>query len=489
MSEIQTPEWVKHTVFYQIFPDRFARSPQTTHPPGVVFKPWGSPPQEQGFQGGNLYGIVEKLDYLADLGVNAIYLNPIFASAANHRYHTFDYMKIDPLLGGEAAFRALLDSAHARNMRVVIDGVFNHASRGFWAFHHILENQANSPYVNWFHVYGQPLRPYSSDANNPANYGAWWGNPALPKFNTDDPGVREHLFQVARHWIEFGADGWRLDVPGEIDDDSFWQEFRALVKGVNPDAYIVGEIWHDARRWLKGDQFDAVMNYYFGMAALGFFARRSLRPDLEHQEFSHVKPLSGMEFVQRIQEVMGWYDWRINQVQLNMGDSHDTPRLLWMMGEEKSALELFALFQMTMPGAPCIYYGTEIGMSSRGDPYCREAFPWDWEEKIDRQLHAFYRRAIDLRRTHPVLRIGQLEFLSASEDQVIFRRSLGQSEALVVLNNADTPSEHSLPSADLAARAYYRVWPENNGAITFVESDRLVLQVPARSGIVMVNQS
>jgi cyclomaltodextrinase len=489
MSAIFTPEWVKHAIFYQIFPDRFARSAQNHLPPGMAFKPWGSPPEEQGFQGGDLYGIVEKLDYLTDLGINAIYLNPIFSSAANHRYHTFDYMQVDPLLGGDQAFRNLLDKAHDRKIRVVIDGVFNHASRGFWAFHHILENHTNSPYLNWFHVYDQPLRPYSSDANNPANYGAWWGNPALPKFNTDSPAVQEYIFKVARHWIEFGADGWRLDVPGEIDDDNFWRQFRQIVKGTNPDAYIVGEIWHDGRRWLQGDQFDAVMNYYFGQACLGFFARRSIRPDLNHQEFAHVQPMNGFEFVGRIQEVLGWYDWQINLVQLNMGDSHDTPRLLWMMGEDVGALKLFALFQMTMPGAPCIYYGTEIGMSARGDPFCREAYPWDVSERIDQDLHAYYRRVIDLRNTHPVLRAGELKFILTDDERVVFRRNLGHAEAVVAINNAETAAEIHLPDGDLGASAYYRVWPENTGAISSIEGSQLSIRIPKRSGVVMVNQS
>ena len=186
-----TPEWVKHAVFYQIFPDRFARSQRIAHPPGIQFKPWGAPPKEQGFQGGDLLGIVDKLDYLQDLGINAIYLNPIFASASNHRYHTYDYYQVDPLLGGNNALRELLDEAHRRDIRIVLDGVFNHASRGFWAFHHILENGGNSPYLDWFIIYDWPLRPYSSDAENPPNYAAWWNLPALPKFNINNPGVRK----------------------------------------------------------------------------------------------------------------------------------------------------------------------------------------------------------------------------------------------------------------------------------------------------------
>ena len=204
--------------------------------------------------------MAEHLDYLADLGINAIYFNPIFRSGSNHRYHTHDYYQVDPMLGGNAAFRTLLDAAHARGIRVILDGVFNHASRGFFQFHDILENGPDSAYLDWFTMKGWPLRPYGS--KHP-NYQCWWGLSALPKFNTATPAVREFLWGVAEYWIKFGIDGWRLDVPTEIDDDEFWREFRRRVKAANPEAYIVGEIWHDAQRWLGGDQSDAVMNYPF----------------------------------------------------------------------------------------------------------------------------------------------------------------------------------------------------------------------------------
>ncbi|HEX7586884.1 MAG TPA: glycoside hydrolase family 13 protein, partial [Anaerolineae bacterium] len=245
---IQTPEWVKDAVFYQIFPDRFASSAQVEKPHNL--EAWDSPPTTFGFKGGDLLGVVEHLDYLQDLGVNAIYFTPVFQSTANHRYHTHDYFQIDPILGGNAAFKTLLDAAHARGMRVVIDGVFNHASRGLYQFNHALENGKASPYLDWFTFRGFPVRAY----DEPINYEAWWGLPALPKFNTTNPQVREFIFRVAEHWVQQGIDGWRLDVPGEIDDDEFWREFRRRVKAANPDAYIVGEIWHKADRWLAGDQ-------------------------------------------------------------------------------------------------------------------------------------------------------------------------------------------------------------------------------------------
>ena len=212
-------------------------SPIGSHGAPAVPKPahldeWGAPPTYHGYQGGDLIGVVEHLDYLQDLGINAIYFTPVFQSASNHRYHTHDYEKVDPMLGGNAALRRLVDEAHARNIRVVLDGVFNHASRGFFQFHDIMENGPNSAYLDWFHVKGFPLNAY--DTERKPNYGAWWGLPALPKFNTGCPEVREFLWGIGRKWIEFGIDGWRLDVPNEINDDSFWREFRRRVKAGNP---------------------------------------------------------------------------------------------------------------------------------------------------------------------------------------------------------------------------------------------------------------
>jgi len=238
MTAIHTPEWVKDAVFYQIFPDRFAKSNAVPKPSNL--EPWDSPPTVYGFKGGDLLGVAERLDYLQDLGVNAIYFTPIFQSAANHRYHTHDYYQVDPILGGNAALRALLDEAHRRGIRVVLDGVFNHASRGFYQFNHILENDGASPYLDWFFVRKYPLHAYE-DQYRPG-YEAWAGLRALPKFNTDTPAVREFLWGVGEHWIRQGIDGWRLDVPAEIKDDAFWQEFRRRVKSLNPEAYIVGEI-------------------------------------------------------------------------------------------------------------------------------------------------------------------------------------------------------------------------------------------------------
>lgn len=475
-TTIQTPDWVKNAVFYQIFPDRFAKSERTVHPLGLEFKPWGSPAAEQGYQGGDLRGIVDQLDYLKALGINAIYLNPIFSSASNHRYHTFDYMQVDPLLGGNEALRELLDEAHGRDIRIVLDGVFNHASRGFWPFHHILENGGNSPYIDWFFVHDWPLRPYEHGPDRPHNYAAWWNLPALPKFNTNNPGVRQYIYEVARFWIEFGMDGWRLDVPAEIDDDEFWRGFREVVKTANPEAYIVGEIWHEAQRWLSGDQFDAVMNYIFADKVMSFCGRDTLRPDYTRDHFT-LAPLTGAEFREAIDEMHALYDWEVTQVQLNLLDSHDTARALWIMGDDKSALRLAAFLQMTFPGAPCIYYGTEIGMTGGDDPDCREAFLWHDEEAWDNELLATFQALTALRHAHPVLRTGSFEAVHGDETTYVFVRKLGEETAVVAINTGSEPATLTL---DLPPADYTQVWPPHTAAGP-------TLTIPARDGIVWVS--
>jgi neopullulanase len=491
VQNLQSPDWIKDAVFYQIFPDRFARSPRMHHTRGIRLKPWGSPPEEQGFQGGDLHGIVDKLDYLQFLGVNALYLNPIFSSASNHRYHTYDYYQVDPLLGGNDALRELLDAAHKSEMRVILDGVFNHASRGFWPFHHILENGGSSPYVDWFFIKDWPLRPYNHDNDNPHNYESWWNLPALPKFNTNNPGVRDYLLGVARHWVEFGIDGWRLDVPGEIDDDIFWRDFRLTVKNANPDAYIVGEIWTPAQRWLQGDQFDAVMNYQFAVPVLNFCGADTLRLDYFKNEYD-LASFDAVQFDEAINRMYALYDWDINYAQLNLLDSHDTARALWIMGEDKSALRLAAFLQMTMLGAPCIYYGDEIGLSAADDPYCRGAFPWYDEGAWDTDLLTHYRQLTALRHGFPALRRGDFQPLYAQGKVYAFRRLLDAPEysapyeALVFANTGKTSASIDLPLPADSAAAYIQVWPNAETTYT-AQNQYLPVTLPPRAGLVLAN--
>jgi neopullulanase len=370
-----------------------------------------------------------------DLGVNAIYFTPIFQSASNHRYHTHDYEKVDPMLGGNAALRRMVDEAHARGIRIVLDGVFNHASRGFFPFHDILENGADSAYLDWFTVKEFPLNAY--DADRAPNYSAWWGLPALPKFNTDSPEVREFLWGIGRKWMDFGIDGWRLDVPNEIDDDEFWREFRRRVRAANPEAYIVGEVWMDAPRWLQGDMWDAVMNYQFTRACLAFFAGESLNLEALSRTSLHPAGPAGAEaFRDAIERLMGLYHPNVTAVMLNLLDSHDMARFVTLAGGDRSALRLATLFQMTYPGAPSVYYGDEIGMAGGHDPANRGAFPWHRPETWDTELLHEFQRLIALRTSRAALRRGSFRFLHAQDDVIAYARQLGDETIVVAINAA-----------------------------------------------------
>ncbi len=474
------PEWVKDAVFYQIFPDRFARS-------GALHKTlnlesWEAPPSPLGFKGGDLLGIVERLDYLQDLGVNAIYLNPVFQSAANHRYHTHDYYQVDPLLGGNAALRTLLDESHRRGIRVVLDGVFNHCGRGLFQFHHILENGASSPFLDWFTIKGFPLNAYSQGQE--PNYEAWWGMPGLPKFNTANPTVREFLWAVARHWVQLGIDGWRLDVPEEIADPAFWQEFRRQVKSANPEAYLLGEIWHQAPEWLQGDRFDGVMNYPLTTACLRFLVEDDLDPKLVRgMSYAQGGHLSASGFADAVNQVLAAYQPEVSQNLLNPLDSHDTARFLTLARGDESALRLAVLFQMTYPGAPCVYYGDEIGMEGGRDPDCRRAFPWE-ESRWNSELRAHFKRCISLRHAHPSLRRGEFALLHAEGDVFSFARRLG-NETLIVALNASRLTQ--APTVRLGGylpegTRLHDVW---TGATITVSDGRLVgVKMAPRSGSV-----
>jgi cyclomaltodextrinase len=442
-QDVHTPDWVKHAIFYQIFPDRFARSERIEKPHNL--EPWDSAPSVYGFKGGDLLGVTEKLDYLQDLGVNAIYFNPIFQSASNHRYHTHDYYQVDPILGGSRAFQTLLKEAQRRSMRIVLDGVFNHASRGFFQFNHILECGADSPYVDWFEVRGYPLNAYQGKPN----YRCWIDLPALPEFNTENPQVRQFIFDVARYWLEQGIDGWRLDVPFCIDDDAFWQEFRQVAKSANPEAYLVGEIPWEAQRWLQGDQFDAVMNYQFTAACLGFFAGGRIDRNIEKNMMGlpETPALDAAAFAQRAEALLQIYPHEITLAQLNLLDSHDMPRFISLAGGDQAAYRLAALFQKTYPGAPCIYYGDEIGLAGGKSNYledARRSFPWD-AARWDRELLEYIKRLTSLRRGHAELRSGDFSTVYAEGAVYAYLRSQGAAQTLVAINSGEDALEKPLP--------------------------------------------
>ena len=462
------PDWVPDAVFYHIFPDRFANGDPGNDPPNV--QAWGAKPTIHGFQGGDLRGVMQRFDYLLELGINAIYFNPIFQSTSTHRYNTTDYYKIDPKLGTEQDFLELLDLAHRQGVRVILDGVFNHCGRGFFAFNDLIENEAHSPYKDWFHVRRFPLDAFG-DGKAEAYLG-WWGFKSLPKFNTNNPQVRRYLLDVGRHWIEKGADGWRLDVPNEIDDDSFWAEFRERVKSANSDAYLVGEIWDIDPRWISPGHFDGLMNYPVRKALLGWIAEGSL---------------STAEFAGQITAVLQAYP-RPNLLShyVPLG-SHDTERVRTLCGGDVRRVRLMALFQFCFPGAPAIYYGDEIGLEGKKDPDSRRAFPWD-ETRWDRDLRGHYQRLIALRRAQPVLRCGDYQPLLAenSTHLLAFARRSEDAAAVVVLNASDSTRRASVQVSSLGWADGVTVTNLLDGRPHTLAGGRLRLQLPPYEGALLV---
>ncbi|HYW17803.1 MAG TPA: glycoside hydrolase family 13 protein [Nodularia sp. (in: cyanobacteria)] len=479
--QIQTPDWVKHAIFYQIFPDRFARSKQPhkrlLH--DARWEDWDAMPTLQGYKGGDLWGIIEELDYIQGLGINAIYFTPIFQSASNHRYHTHDYYQVDPLLGGNEAFKEFLDAAHERNIKVVLDGVFNHASRGIFFFHDILENGARSPWVDWFKITDWPLAPYSGEL--PANYEGWADNRALPVFNHDHPEVREYIMEIGEYWLKFGIDGWRLDVPFEIKTPGFWQEFRDRIKAINPEAYIVGEVWGDSREWLDGTQFDGVMNYLFAGLTIAFTAGdRVVLEQVQTRDYQPYPPLFATEYAVKIQELLELYPWEIQLTQLNLLASHDTARLITIAGGDQPSVELATLLLLTFPGAPSIYYGDEVGLPGAIDPDSRRGFPT--EANWNQHILNIHRQLITLRHKYPALRTGNYQVLFAQGELYIFSRTLDTEELIIAVNagtatakaNIDAPSLQTQPQKLLYGAAEFE-WC----------GTQLSLTLPPRAGCII----
>ncbi|MGV3322241.1 glycoside hydrolase family 13 protein [Streptococcus hyovaginalis] len=393
----EIPEWVRHTVWYQIFPERFANGDRRNDPDGVLA--WNSKrkPKYNDFFGGDLQGILDHLDYLEELGINGIYLCPIFTAQTNHKYDTIDYFEIDPHFGDKHLLKKLIDACHARGMKVMLDAVFNHL--GYYAkeWQDVLKQGASSPYKEWFHIRDFPLRaPRLTDAKSArVSYDTFAFASNMPKLNTSHPKVCQHLLAVARYWIEaFDIDGWRLDVANEIDHE-FWRDFRNTCHDAKKDFYILGEIWHSSQSWLMGDQFDAVMNYGFTDAILHYFADDSF---------------SSEEFMHELARQRMLYREQTNQVMLNLATSHDTPRLLYRCQGNKELMKQVLAFIFLQKGSPGIYYGDEVGLSGGPDPDNRRCMPWD---KTQQGLHlfAFYQELIAFRKKFSDhLSLGHLNF-------------------------------------------------------------------------------
>ena len=407
----RAPEWASGCIYYQIFPERYDRAGKPTQ----KTEPWNAAPTRENYLGGDLRGILGRLDYLSGLGVECIYLNPVFEGDYNHKYATTDYFRIDPTFGTEADLRELAERAHARGIRMILDGVFNHVGIHFPPFQDLLENGEASRYRDWFY----PKRyPIGIDA---ACYECVGDYPYMPRLNGANPEVRAYVERVLLYWLERAhIDGWRFDVADELDRHAV-TGWREAVKRRYPDALMLGETWGDASRLLGPDGFDSAMNYLFRDAVADFFARGAI--DAQGLE----KRLNGM---------LMRYPEETNHIMYNLIGSHDTARFLTEAGAEKWRLRLAMAFQMLFPGSPAIYYGDEIGMEGENDPGCRGGMAWD---RQDAELLTWEKRMIALRKKHPALRRGSYAVLTAKGSIFAFQRELGGDRVASFFNTGDTP--------------------------------------------------
>jgi cyclomaltodextrinase len=461
MQSYQAPDWVQDAIFYQVFPDRFSNGDPRNDPPGT--QPWGSPPTKDNFLGGDLQGIQDRLPYLQDLGVNALYLTPIFQARSNHKYDTCDYLRIDPAFGDEGLLCQLVEDAHQRGIRVILDAVLNHCGDCFWAFEDVRLHGSASPYANWFYPQSFPL------TQDPLNYQTCGGEAYLPKLNLENPEVRKFLLQVGRHWIDTcGIDGWRLDVPWKAPMD-FWREFRTAVKSANPQAYIVAETWRDTAHWLQGDTCDGTMNYPLRDYILDY----CVRDTMDAEDFDY--------FTHRLRIQNG----DANRYQLNLLGSHDTPRLLTLCGRDVQRAVLAVTAQFTLPGVPMIYYGDEVGLEGDNDPDCRRTMPWD-PTQWNTQLNMIYRALIRTRHEHPAIRTGSFEKLWVFNGVYAYLRRSGEDGVVIILNPRGSLHGLSIPVSGkwhpggemrdvITGRRF-----TNKGDAIFIED------LPARTALVLV---
>ena len=454
-EEFAVPSALEGAVMYQIFPDRFAKSgqadlhdklqPYWIHSNTHDIPVWQ--PNERGevtnndFFGGNFAGMCEKLDYLHDLGVEVLYLNPIFMAWSTHRYDTYDYARIDPMLGTEDDFRHFCNEAHERGMKVILDGVFSHVGDRSPYFQSAISDP-NSPYRSWFQFQHYPDR-----------YTSWWGITTLPCVNKLDPAFLDYIidgpYSIAARWLMAGADGWRLDVVDELPDE-FVLRLRRRIRQVKPSAILIGEVWEDAsnkiaydrrRRYFVDNELDGVMNYPLQKAILRYVRREN----------------DGAEFGQQVMTLAENYPPHVLNACMNLLSTHDTPRAINALLDPhdgsrddlarrhfspdqiiwgKELLRTAAFLQFTLPGAPCIYYGDEAGMTGYRDPFNRGFYPWGEE---DTNLQAFYRALARLKRENPALKTGRVEFITASNGRVQFLRQSAGQTAMVFCNASREP--------------------------------------------------
>jgi glycosidase len=484
LKSFKAPPWMSKAVVYQIFPDRFRNGNKKNDPVTgtrygyltVYFhKNWNDLPQGgSDFFGGDLQGIIDKLSYLHGLGVNTIYLNPIFLAPSNHKYDTSNYLQVDPEFGNLETFKTLMSDTAKLGMHMILDGVFNHSGSDSIYF-----NKYNRfPDVGAYQSKKSPYYSWYTFQQWPNSYNTFGGYDTLPQLS-EAQGVKNFIYKtpksVAQYWLQQGAAGWRLDSP-DTKSDSFWQGFRSSIKARYPDSVIIGEYWKDALPWLMGNEWDGVINYQFREWVLDFFAHG--------QGAQNPADLGANGFMQSQMGILSEYPRPALYSSMNIVDSHDVDRILYDLGGNKQALRLVALFQMTWLGAPTIYYGDEAGITGSRDPDDRRTFPWGHEDK---SLQAFYSKVIHVRMKYPALTEGSVLPLTVVDNRrvVSYLRQLGKQSIVVALN--DSGKTQTLDIAVPQLKNGVHLTDALNGGSTFtLKNGKIHLTLTKMSGRILL---
>lgn len=415
----EVPQWAANKVVYQIFPSRFA----ATQP--VDKELWYKAPiTPMDDLHGNLRGIIEHLDYIKDLGIDVVYLTPIFKSNSCHKYDTIDYYQVDPSFGTTEDLKELVQKSHERGMKVVLDAVYNHTGREFFAFQDILEKGEKSKYLDWYFIDELPPRGEWGEIPNFKCFGYYGG---MPKLNLKNPEVEKYITDVACYWIkECDIDGWRLDVGDEISH-FFWKNFRKAIKAVKKDMLIIGEIWHYAGDFLEGDEWDTVMNYPFYLNLIDLLADEKINVS---------------QFVQNLGYLKGRLNKKCYPLMWNLIDSHDTARFLHLCHDNKKKQHLAAAFQLLMPGMPMVYYGDEYAMPGANDPDCRRGMYWD-EEYQDKEMYNWYKKLMQIRKAHACIVEGEMieTITNDDDDTIVMIRKNGEETIAMLFNCGNSAKE------------------------------------------------
>ena len=455
---MSAPAWIADAVFYQIFPERFYNGDSQNDPPNTAS--WDDDlPTRQNFFGGDLEGIRIKIPHLTELGVNALYLTPIFEAASNHKYDTIDYLQIDPSFGTQETFRALVGDLKAAHIRLLLDAVFNHCGDGFRAFQDVVKSGANSRYANWFEIESYPIR------FDPPSYQTCGGAPFLPKLNTQNPEVQDYILKVTETWLAEGIDGLRLDVPWKAAPE-LWTRFYQTVRRHNPEAYIAAEVWRGTRDWLSGDRADGVMNY------------RLRQNILDYAAFDH---MDAEDFDYEVRQLLSEHGSTAN-AHLTLLGSHDTARIRTVCKGNLARVKIAIALQMTLPGVPMIYYGDEIGMEGENDPDCRRPMIWD-ETRWERSIYETTRTLVHLRREHPALNGGDLQILRVFNGVYAYARTLADDSVIVVLNPRMEQPRLSIPVGDLSPSAE---WVDVLSGMRFNSYHGILCFEPLQAGVAHV---